>query len=115
MPYLRSDRVVTLNAGSEILAGVHTIAAPGYTAGHTMYRVESDGHAIVFFGDLVHSAEVQMLDPSVAVKLHSDEAQAVASRKCWLPELAYEETLTAGAHTFFPGFGHVVRNGLGFA
>lgn len=67
VPYLQSDRVVTLNAGSEILPGVHTIAAPGYTAGHTMYRVESDGHAIVFFGDLVHSAEVQMLDPSVAI------------------------------------------------
>ena len=114
-PYLQTNRVTTFDAGSEILSGVHAIAAPGHTAGHTMYRVESDGHAIVFFGDLVHSAEVQMLDPSVAIKLDSDETQAVASRKRWLPKFADEGTLTAGAHTFFPGFGHVVRNGPGFA
>ena len=114
-PYLQRDRVATFDAGSEILLGVHAIAAPGHTAGHTMYRVESDGHTIVFFGDLVHSAEVQMLDPSVAIKLDSDESQAVATRKRWLPQFADEGTLTAGAHTFFPGFGHVVRNGPGFA
>lgn len=114
-PYLQSGRVTTFDAGSEIMPGVHTIAAPGHTAGHTMYRVDSNGHGIVFFGDLVHSAEVQMLDPSVAIKLDSDEAQAIESRRRWLPQFADDATLTAGAHTFFPGFGQVVRNGPGFA
>lgn len=114
-PYFQSGHVATFEGGDEILQNVRTIAAPGHTAGHTMYRVESDGNSIVFFGDLVHSAELQMLDPSVAIQLDSDEAQAVETRQTWLPRFADDGTLTAGAHTFFPGFGHVVRNGSSFA
>lgn len=115
VPYLRAGRLRTFVGGDRILPGVTTIAAPGHTAGHTMYRVESGGQSIVFFGDLVHSAEVQMLEPSVAIKLDSDEPQAIASRRAWLPRFADEGVLTAGAHTFFPGLGHVVRNGDTFA
>lgn len=80
-----------------------------------MYRVERDGQTIVFFGDLVHSAQVQMLDPSVAIQLDSDEAKAIETRKTWLPHFADDGTLAAGAHSFFPGFGQVVRTGSGYA
>ncbi len=113
-PYLENRRVRTFNDGEEILPGIWTILAPGHTAGHTMYRIESNEHAIVFFGDLVHSAEVQMPDPSVAIKLDSDEVKAIASRKEWLQQFARDNTLVAGAHVSFPGFGHVSQNASGF-
>lgn len=112
-PYLEREKVRPFAPG-EILPGVTAIAAPGHTAGHSLLRFESAGEAIVFFGDLAHSAKVQMPDPSVAIELDSDPSEAVVTRKAWFARFAREAALVAGAHMTFPGVGRVGPKGDAF-
>ena len=113
-PYLERKKVRAFEAGDEVLPGIIAIPAPGHTAGHTLLRVVSAGDVIVFFGDQQHSAAVQMSNPAIAIKLDSDQREAIASRKAWFARFARENTLVAGAHMTFPGVGHVGLKGTGF-
>ena len=113
-PYLAAGRIKPFVGGEALSSGVTTIAAPGHTVGHTLFRIESKGEVIVLFGDIVHSGDVQMPHPDVAISLDSDAATAVAVRRKVLADYARGRTLIGGSHLSFPGLGHVRQEGKGF-
>ncbi len=113
-PYISAGRIRPFLGGDALLPGITTIPAPGHTIGHTLFRIESKGKVIVLFGDVVHSGDVQMPHPGVAIKLDSDAATAAAVRRKVLAQYARDRTLIGGSHLSFPGLGHVRREGEGY-
>lgn len=98
-----------------LFPGITAIPAPGHTPGHSFYELESEGRRLLVIGDTIHAAEVQLPDPSVTVDYDVDPAAAAARRETVLAQLVQTRELVAGDHLSFPGLGHVVRSGSGFA
>ncbi len=113
-PYIAAGRIRPFVGGDVLSSSITTIAAPGHTVGHTLFRIESKGEAIVLFGDIVHSGDVQMPHPNVAIRLDSDAATAAAVRRQVLADYARDRTLIGGSHLSFPGLGHVRQEGEGY-
>jgi glyoxylase-like metal-dependent hydrolase (beta-lactamase superfamily II) len=113
-PYVSAGRVRTFGPDVEILPGVRALAAPGHTAGHTVFEIESQGSRMLVIGDLIHFAEVQLPDPSITIDYDDDEAEATETRLRLLNDLADSHELVAAPHVSFPGLGRVSREGAGF-
>ena len=114
-PYIAARRIHTFMGQTTLFPGVTAIPAPGHTPGHSFYELESKGRRLLVIGDTIHAAEVQLPDPSVSVDYDVDPAAAAVQRKAILAKLAQSHELAAGDHLSFPGLGHVVRSGSGFA
>ena len=78
--------------------------APGY------YRVLLGNFTVI-----IHAAEIQFPQPAVTIDFDADEPLAAKTRKGALAELARTHELVAAPHISFPGLGHVVRSGSGYA
>lgn len=112
-PY--ADRTRTFTPGDEAMPDITSMAAPGHTPGHTAYRLESDGEALLVWGDIVHAAALQFAHPEWAIAFDVDQEQAIATRQRMLDMVAAERLTVAGMHLPFPGLGHVARDGQGYA
>jgi glyoxylase-like metal-dependent hydrolase (beta-lactamase superfamily II) len=101
-------------ADVELVPGIHALAAPGHTPGHTIYTVESKGEKLVVCGDLMHVAAVQFPDPSVTIQFDVDSKAAAPQRKKLYADAAAKGYFLAFAHVSFPGIGHVRKEGAGY-
>jgi glyoxylase-like metal-dependent hydrolase (beta-lactamase superfamily II) len=108
------ERLRTVRDGESYL-GLSAILAPGHTPGHTCWRVESNGDALLAWGDVVHFAAIQIPHPDAAVTYDLDKERARTTRKRILDMVATERLAIAGTHVAAPGLGHVVRRKEGFA
>jgi glyoxylase-like metal-dependent hydrolase (beta-lactamase superfamily II) len=107
------DRINLTREGSDVL-GCAPMLAPGHTPGHTCWRIGTDDEDLLVWGDLVHFATIQIGHPRTGVTYDLDSNQATATRLKMLDMIAADRLLVAGAHVASPGFGRVVRKGLGF-
>jgi glyoxylase-like metal-dependent hydrolase (beta-lactamase superfamily II) len=114
-PYLAAGRVQTFTQGAEIFPGIRTIATPGHTPGHTQYEFTSAGHMMLFIGDMIHVAEVQLPMPAITIDYDANEAEAAKTRIETLAMLARTHELVAAPHISFPGLGHIYKQGDGYA
>lgn len=101
--------------GATVLPGVVLHHLPGHTPGHSGYRIESDGASLLIWGDIVHLPGIQFARPDAGVAFDVDGAMARATRERVLDMVAADQVLLAGMHLDFPLFGHVARNGGGYA
>jgi glyoxylase-like metal-dependent hydrolase (beta-lactamase superfamily II) len=106
-PYVAAGRYQPFEADGEPVPGVHTLASPGHTPGHTSYLVESKGQRLLVIGDLIHVAQVQFAEPGVTISFDNDAKAAAASRDKVFKLAAGEGALVAAAHLQFPGLGHL--------
>jgi glyoxylase-like metal-dependent hydrolase (beta-lactamase superfamily II) len=113
-PYGEAGHIQTFQAGDLVEPDITAVAEPGHTAGHTGFRVESDGKVLLVWGDLVHLALVQFPDPKVTIKFDSTPATAVVSREKAFSAASKGGYYVAGAHIDFPGVGKVSKSGAGF-
>jgi glyoxylase-like metal-dependent hydrolase (beta-lactamase superfamily II) len=115
-PYTSANKYKPFEgADVELVPGIHAIATPGHTPGHTVYSVESKGEKLVVCGDLMHVAAVQFPDPSVTIQFDSDSKAAAPQRKKIYADAAAKGYYLAFAHVSFPGIGHVRKDGGGYA
>ncbi|WP_170207595.1 MBL fold metallo-hydrolase [Luteibacter pinisoli] len=114
-PYEAAGHVKPFKAGDTVGPGITALDEPGHTAGHTGYRVESDGKVLLVWGDLVHLAAAQFPDPKVTIHFDSTPADAIHTREKALAAASKAGYLVAGAHIAFPGIGRVARGGTGFS
>ncbi len=112
-PYLASGHWHTFTKGSEVVPGILALDAHGHTPGHTAYQVESDGHKLLIWGDLVHAYAVQFAKPGVSIDYDIDQKQAIVTRQGLYKATAAGKILVAGMHLPFPGIGHVRAVGHG--
>lgn len=113
-PYIAAGRLQPFSAGSVIVRGIRSMAAPGHTPGHTAYVIESGGQTLLAWGDMVHVAAIQLHDTAATVKYDSDALGAQTSRRELLQLAAGKQLNIAAAHIAFPGLGHVRANGAAF-
>lgn len=114
-PYRTAGRLKTFAAGAPLEPGITALDTAGHTAGHSSYLIESDGKKLLVWGDLLHVAAVQFADPNVTIQYDSTPAEAEAQRLKVLADAAKNGEWIAAAHITFPGIGHVVKAGNGYA
>ena len=113
-PYLDAGQIDALTADGEILPGLSAHILPGHTPGSTLYTFDYDGSKIVFIGDMVHVAPVQLPRPEITVAFDVDNKKAAANRIAMFTKFADEKTLIAVPHFSFPGVGHLKKKDNGF-
>jgi glyoxylase-like metal-dependent hydrolase (beta-lactamase superfamily II) len=113
-PYLDAGKVKAFDGATELFPGIRSIPSYGHTPGHSFYALDSGGEKLVFWGDLLHVAEVQMADPSVTIVFDVDPTAAAAARKRAFADAASEHYLVAGDHIAFPGVGRLRADGEGY-
>jgi len=113
-PYISAKRFKPFRGDVELVPGIRAMAAPGHTAGHTVYVVESNEQKLVLWGDLMHVAALQFADPNVIIRFDTDSAFALAQRKKVFAEAATHGYWVGGAHLSFPGIGHLRAAGSGY-
>ena len=114
-PYIRAGRWHTFPGSEPVVDGMQLVPLPGHTPGHTGYEFSSQGHRILFLGDVVHAQRVQLLHPEVTAIFDIDQSAAAATRQKLLGRLAREDVLIAGPHTsLFPALGRLRREGSGY-
>jgi len=110
-PYLKTRKIAFIKENSHVIAGITTISQPGHTPGHTAYLVQNSGHALLVWGDIIHSSEVQFAHPEVTVAYDTAPSEAAEARLRQLQFAASKGMIVASAHISFPGLGHVRKVG----
>jgi glyoxylase-like metal-dependent hydrolase (beta-lactamase superfamily II) len=111
-PYRSRMRLVR---EGEAMSGISAVALPGHTPGHTGWLIASGKESLLIWGDLVHLASVQVARPDTGLVFDVDPQMACATRQRAFDRVAADQLMVAGAHMAFPGFGTIVRKGVGFA
>jgi glyoxylase-like metal-dependent hydrolase (beta-lactamase superfamily II) len=114
-PYVDAGRMKTFDgANVALVPGIRAIAAQGHTPGHTVYEVTSNGATMIVWGDLMHSAAVQFLNPDITVQFDSDQKAARVQRQKAYADAAKRGHFAAVAHVSFPGIGQLRPDGKGY-
>lgn len=113
-PYIKAGQFKAFDGDAQLLPGIQAIAAPGHTPGHSMYKIQSEGHTLMLWGDIVHVAAVQFPKPSVAIAFDTNSKEAVVQREQAFAEAAKHGELVGAAHLSFPGLGHLREADQGY-
>jgi glyoxylase-like metal-dependent hydrolase (beta-lactamase superfamily II) len=99
----------------ELLPGIRAVAAFGHTPGHTLFLLESGGHRLLLWGDLMHAEKIQFPLPSISVSYDTDPGAAAVSRLEVLQYVARNNIPVGGMHLVYPAVGTVRAAGKGYA
>jgi glyoxylase-like metal-dependent hydrolase (beta-lactamase superfamily II) len=110
-----SAQVKPFEAGAAVLPGITSVDLNGHTPGHSGYRVESKGKRLLAIGDMAHSYIISLARPDWAMGYDRDRKLGAERRRSVLGQLADSGDLVFSPHFPYPGTGHVVRAGDGFA
>jgi glyoxylase-like metal-dependent hydrolase (beta-lactamase superfamily II) len=108
------DRLVFYKDDQEFLPGVHALAAPGHTVGHTIFVISSGGKQFCYTADLTHHPILLMEKPLMEFSFDTDPKQAAQSRVKMLDMLASNKIPILAYHYAWPGIGHVAKTAEGF-
>lgn len=108
-PYAAAGRVRPFTPGATIAPGITAVALAGHTPGHSAYRIASGGKTMLVWGDTMHVAPVQLVDPAITIKFDWMPERARASRVAIMGEAAARHEWVAGAHLPFPGIGTLAK------
>lgn len=109
-----NDKFSFLDDGGAVVSGITAMAAPGHTPGHFTYMLESNGSRMALLADTANHYVWSLANPDWEVRFDQDKAQAAATRRQLLGQLATDRIPFAGYHMPFPAIGFVETNGDGF-
>lgn len=92
-------RIVGFEAGEILADNVLPIRATGHTPGHTAYRLGN----LLFVGDIMHGAALQMIDPTICASYDADRQQAIDTRDRVLSYAIANSLTVLGAHISLNG------------
>jgi glyoxylase-like metal-dependent hydrolase (beta-lactamase superfamily II) len=110
-----STHVRTFEPGVRVAPGITSVALEGHTPGHVGYEIVSGDSRLLDIGDVAHSSIVSLEKPQWTVQFDNDSALAKSTRRATLARLAQDQELVYAPHFPFPGVGHIVADGDGFA
>jgi glyoxylase-like metal-dependent hydrolase (beta-lactamase superfamily II) len=111
-PYRKRMRTVREGGG---VPGVSAVPLSGHTPGHTGWLIQSGKDGLLIWGDVVHLAAIQIPRPNTGLVYDVDPQAACATRTRMFDRVAADKLMVGGMHLDFPGFGHIVRDGNGYA
>ena len=104
------DRLKTLKAGDEVVAGLRILDTPGHTPGHISLEI-TGGEGLIIAGDVVANAAVSFAHPEWRFAIDSMPDLAIQSRRRLLDRAATDKTRLLGSHWPYPGLGLAERSG----
>jgi glyoxylase-like metal-dependent hydrolase (beta-lactamase superfamily II) len=102
-------RLETFAPGGQVLPGVTSMDAPGHSPGHVVYVVADGADQLMISGDAMHMPAFYWANPDWFIAFDSDPAQAVATRKRLLDQLATDRMPVVVYHAGMPAVGRVER------
>ncbi|MGW7686616.1 MBL fold metallo-hydrolase [Kribbella sp. NPDC054772] len=111
---LFGEKLRPFEHGAELLPGVHALAAPGHTPGHTALLLQSRGERLLCIGDTFYDP-LQLSNPTWSTPWDLDQSASVATRRDLLERASDENLLVHAYHLPFPGLGHIRRDGAAFS
>ena len=110
-----TPRIQTFTPGASIAPGIRSVSFPGHTPGHVGYEIASGHSRLLDSGDIAHSAIVSLARPQWQVEFDNDRVVGRQTRLEELSSLAKSHERVFAPHFPFPGVGHIVVAGRGFA
>jgi glyoxylase-like metal-dependent hydrolase (beta-lactamase superfamily II) len=104
-------QVKPFKAGSEVVAGVNAIAAPGHTPGHAAFVI---GGKLLALGDTTNMPALFVTNPGFHAAFDMDPVAAEATRRRMLDMAATDKLQVAFYHAPFPATGHIIQAGSGY-
>ena len=108
------DRLDLIEREREILPGIEAIAAPGHTPGHMALVISSKDEQLFNIADLVLHP-IHLEQPEWCAVFDFSPEEVTATRRRILNRIAAEKALVQAFHFPFPGLGHIVEKGDGWA
>lgn len=108
------DHVGTYGWDKEVAPGIHSIATPGHTPGHTSFAVASGKDRIFVQSDVTNIPAFFLRHPDWHVMYDHDPELAQRTRHRFYDMAAAEKALVVGYHFPFPSLGHVEKNNTGY-
>lgn len=93
------DRIHPFHAGDTLPSGIISIAAPGHTPGHTLYKIDN----LLIIGDLLHAAALQIPHPEFCARYDMDMKKAIATRQQIYQYIHDQKLVVAGMHLPYSG------------
>jgi glyoxylase-like metal-dependent hydrolase (beta-lactamase superfamily II) len=100
--------------GAEVAPGIHAVATPGHSPGHTSFLVADGGAQLLVIGDAVTTPAFFLPNPEWYPVFDMDPPLAVETRKRLLDRAATERLAVVGYHFPMPATGRVERAGTGY-
>lgn len=117
LPVVEADQADLVDGGHVAFDDGRTTVrlepASGHTPGNVMIRLDSDGQAAVFSGDVIHHP-LQLVRPDLSLAVEDRPAAAAKVRSDFLTEVTDSGTVLCLAHYLGPSAGHVRRRGNGY-
>ncbi len=109
------SQVLAFAPGAKLLPGIASVDLHGHTPGHSGYEITSGRGKLLAIGDSAHSYIVSLARPGWVMGYDKDASVGAANRQALFTRLAASGETVFSPHFPYPGVGHVVRAGDGFA
>jgi glyoxylase-like metal-dependent hydrolase (beta-lactamase superfamily II) len=113
LPIVEAGRADLVTGPHRLNEHLEILPAPGHSAGHVVFKLDSGGARAVFIGDVFHHL-LQVHYPHWNFPKNSDADQARTSRRMVLELCASTGALVLPCHVGAPFAGHIDAAGAGF-
>lgn len=113
IPIVEAGRADFVTGPHRLNDFIEITPAPGHSAGHVVFWLESGSERAAFIGDVLHHL-LQVYYPHWNFPKNSDAEQARQSRRMVLEQLAASGALMLPAHVGAPFAGHLDATEMGF-
>jgi glyoxylase-like metal-dependent hydrolase (beta-lactamase superfamily II) len=111
---LLKDKVNQYEWDTEVIPGIHAIAAPGHTPGHTAFVVGSGKEQLMVLSDTTNMPALFAKHPNWHGAIDADPVLAETTRRRLFDRAVSDKSLVTGYHFPFPAVGTVVSDGAGY-
>jgi glyoxylase-like metal-dependent hydrolase (beta-lactamase superfamily II) len=101
--------------GAEVASGVHLLAAPGHTPGHSAFLVTSGKDQLMVSNDTMYVPALLAPHPEWQGVYDQDGPMAVATRRKLIDRVIADKMMICGAHFPFPGAGAFAKDGAAYS
>lgn len=106
------DRIRYLDDNPFIGRGLTSLPLPGHTPGHIGVYIEDGEDKLLVWGDVIHSATLQLAQPNWPIAFDVEPKRAADTRSALFQRVADEQLRVLGMH--LDGAGYLRRAGSGF-
>jgi len=97
--------------GAEVIPGMHILAAPGHTPGHSAFLVDAGTEQLMVSADTMYVPALLAPHPEWQGTYDQDGPTAIATRRRLIDRVIADNIKITGSHFPFPGSGTFVKDG----